>query len=37
MIEDGNTRACVRSAEFTSYSSVVLQAGVTYGGEMSAF
>lgn len=37
MIEDKNTRACVRSAEFTSYSSVILQAGVTYSGEMSAF
>lgn len=37
MIDDKNTRACVRSAEFTSYSSVILQAGVTYSGEMSAF
>ena len=37
MIDDKNTRACVRSAEFTSYSSVLLQAGVTYGGEMSDF
>ena len=37
MIDDRNTRACVRSAEFTSYSSVLLQAGVTYGGEMSEF
>lgn len=33
MMHDKNMRACIRSAEFTSYSSVILQAGVTYSGE----
>lgn len=34
LTQDQNTRAFIRSGEHTSYSSVVLQAGVTYGGEM---
>ena len=33
MTRDDNTRACIRSGEHTSYSSVILQAGVTYSGE----
>jgi len=32
--QDENTRAFIRSGEQTSYSSVILQAGVTYSGEM---
>jgi D-ribose pyranase len=37
MTQDENTRAFIRSGEHTSYSSVILQAGVTYGGEMSSY
>jgi D-ribose pyranose/furanose isomerase RbsD len=33
MTRDKNMRACIRSGEYTSYSSVILQAGVNYGGE----
>jgi len=28
-----NTRACIRSGEFTGYANVILQAGVSYGGD----
>lgn len=35
MTRDRNMRACVRSGEFTSYSSVILQAGVNYSGEQA--
>ncbi|MBC8538305.1 D-ribose pyranase [Christensenellaceae bacterium NSJ-63] len=27
------TRACIRSGEFTGYANVILQAGVSYGGD----
>ena len=33
MTHDGNFRACIRSGEYTSYSSVIFQAGVNYSGE----
>jgi D-ribose pyranase len=35
MTRDANMRACIRSGELTSYSSVILQAGVNYGGEQA--
>lgn len=35
MTRDSNLRACIRSGEYTSYSSVILQAGVNYSGEQA--
>ena len=33
MSRDYNTRACIRTGERTSYSTMILQAGVPYGGD----
>lgn len=33
MSRDYNTRACIRTGECTSYSTMILQCGVSYGGD----